>query len=181
MQGREITVGVAGGIACYKAAALVSLLVQAGAQVSVVMTAAARNFIGAATFAALSGRSVATDVFDPAHPLGAHIQLAERSELLCVAPATANFLAKAAQGIADDLLSTLYLSVRGPIIVAPAMSCDMWEKPAVQRNVTQLRADGVEFIGPDEGWLSCRKKGFGRMASPEQIAAAVEKHLWPAS
>ena len=98
-------------------------------------------------------------VFDePGHPLGAHIELAEKGQLLVVAPATANFMAKAAQGLADDLLSTLYLSFTRPVLIAPAMNCDMWEKPAVQRNVQQLRADGVHFVDPEEGWLSCRKR-----------------------
>src|SRR5580700_2825583 len=115
MTGREIVIGVSGGIAAYKTAALVSQLVQAGAGVSVVMTAGAGQFVGPATFAALSGRSVLERVFDEAeHPLGAHIELAQRGELLCIAPATANLLAKAAYGLADDLLSTLILSFTGP-------------------------------------------------------------------
>ena len=174
MKGRELIVGVSGGIAAYKTAALVSQLVQAGAGVSVVMTAAARQFIGAATFAALTGRPVLEKVFDePHHPLGAHIELAERAELLCVAPATANFLAKAAHGQGDDLLSTLFLSFTGPVLLAPAMNCDMWEKPALQRNVHQLRADGLHIVDPEEGWLSCRKRGVGRMADPEKIRAAI--------
>src|SRR3954453_17001976 len=132
----EIVVGVTGGIAAFKTAALVSQLVQGGAGVSVVMTAAAERFIGAATFAALTGRAVARDVFDEAHfPLGAHIALAEQAELLVVAPASADFLAKAAHGGADDLLTTLYLAFRGPVLIAPAMNTAMWEKAAVQRNI----------------------------------------------
>ncbi len=178
MQGRELIIGVSGGIAAYKTAALVSRLVQAGAGVSVVMTAAAREFVGPATFAALSGRAVLQRSFDDAaHPLGPHIDLAERAELLCIAPATANVLAKAAGGMADDLLSTLLLSFTGPVLLAPAMNSEMWEKPAVQRNVTQLQADGVHFVGPDEGWLSCRRKGTGRMAQPEAIYAAISELL----
>ena len=174
LAGRELIVGVAGGVAAYKSAALVSRLVQEGAGVSVVMTRAAEAFIGRATFAALTARPVATEVFDEtAFPLGAHIELAEQAELLCVAPATANFLAKAAGGLADDLLSTLYLSFGGLVLAAPAMNCDMWEKPAVQRNVEQLRADGATIVGPDEGWLSCRKRGAGRMASPEEIHKTI--------
>ena len=139
------------------------------------MTPSAQKFIGAATFAALTGKSVVTETFDPQFPLGAHIELARDLDLLCVAPATANFLAKAANGISDDLLSTLYLCFTGPIIVAPAMNCEMWEKPAVARNVKQLRDDGVQIIDPKEGWLSCRTKGMGRMASPEEIAEAITK------
>ncbi len=178
MSGREILVGVSGGIAAYKTAALVSQLVQAGYGVSVVMTQAAQQFVGRATFVTLTGRPVATETFDEVHyPLGAHIVLAERAELFCVAPATANFLAKAAQGLADDLLSTMYLAFPGKVLVAPAMNCDMWAKPAVQRNVQQLRSDGVVMVDPDEGWLSCRKIGAGRMAAPERIMAAIQSEL----
>jgi phosphopantothenoylcysteine decarboxylase len=177
MTGRELVIGVTGGVAAYKTAALVSQLVQAGAGVSVVMTESAGRFIGPATFEALTGRRVHSGVFDEAHPLGAHIDLAERAELLCVAPATANFLAKAACGLADDLLSTLVLSFQGKILVAPAMNCEMWAKAAVQRNVEQLRRDGVGIIDPEEGWLSCRKRGAGRMAAPETIRAAIAEQL----
>ncbi len=171
-------VGVSGGIAAFKTAALVSQLVQAGAKVSVVMTAAAQEFVGPATFEALTARPVYTQVFGNAEfPLGAHIGLAERAELFCVAPATANFLAKAAGGLADDLLSTLLLSFSGKVLLAPAMNCQMWEKPAVQRNVAQLRSDGLTIIDPEEGWLSCRTVGAGRMASPERIRAVIEETL----
>lgn len=173
MKNREIVVGVSGGVACYKSAAMVSQLVQDDARVTVVMTTAARHFVGEATFAALTGRPVATELFDSAYPLGAHIELAERAELFCVAPATASFLAKAAHGLADDLLSTLYLSFTKPVLIAPAMNCEMWEKPSVQRNLGQLQRDGVAVVGPEEGWLSCRRRGMGRMASPEQIVAAT--------
>ena len=177
MQGREIIIGVTGGIAAYKTAGLVSKLVQQGAGVSVVLTGAAQEFIGAASFAALTGRPVHTHVFDPQEPLGAHITLASRANLLCVAPATANFLASAACGLANDLLSTLYLAFTGPVILAPAMNCEMWQHPAVQRNVVQLKADGVLFVDPEEGWLSCRTRGVGRMADPEKILAAVQQTL----
>ena len=178
MNGREVVIGVTGGIAAYKTAALVSRLVQAGAGVSVVMTKAATQFVGPTTFAALTGRAVGTDLFVSAeYHLGQHIALADRADLLCVAPATANFLAKAAQGIADDLLSTLYLAFRGPVLLAPAMNSAMWEKPAVQRNVQQLGADGVYFVGPDAGWLSCRATGAGRMSEPEAIFAAIAERL----
>jgi phosphopantothenoylcysteine decarboxylase/phosphopantothenate--cysteine ligase len=175
---RELVVGVTGGIAAYKTAALVSQLVQGGARVSVVMTPAARHFVGPQTFAALTGRPVATEVFEPGPcPLGPHIELAERGELLCVAPATANFLGQAAHGLAHDLLSTLYLCFPGPVLMAPAMNCQMWSQPSVQRNVAQLRDDGVILVGPNEGWLSCRHRGAGRMAEPVQIADAIEKTL----
>ncbi|MBP85797.1 MAG: phosphopantothenoylcysteine decarboxylase [Planctomycetaceae bacterium] len=178
MNGREILIGVTGGIAAYKTAALVSKLVQAGANVSVAMTPASQQFIGKATFAALTGRRVATEVFDDSsHPLGAHISLAERADLFCIAPATANFMAKAAHGSADDLLSTLYLAFPGTTIIAPSMNCDMWEKPTVQRNLQQLRDDGVKIVDTEEGWLSCRKKGLGRMADPETILQAIRHEL----
>ncbi|MEX2113645.1 MAG: flavoprotein [Pirellulales bacterium] len=178
MIAREVIVGISGGIAAYKTAGLVSQLVQAGAGVSVVLTASAREFIGPATFAALTGRPVYEHVFDNQRlPLGAHIELAERANLLCIAPATANVLAKAAQGMADDLLSTLLLSFTGPVLMAPAMNCEMWDKPSVQRNVAQLRQDGVHFVDPEEGWLSCRTRGIGRMAAPEKILAAIEQLL----
>jgi len=174
----EIVVGVTGGIAAYKTAALVSQLVQGGAGVTVVMTAAGERFIGAATFAALTGRPVAREIFDEAQfPLGAHIALAERGELLVVAPASADFLAKAAHGQADDLLSTLYLAFGKPVLMAPAMNTAMWEQPAVQRNVAQLRADGVQFVDPESGWLSCRQVGAGRMAAPETILAQINDLL----
>lgn len=172
---REIVVGVTGGIAAYKSAALVSKLVQNGAGVRVVMTRAAKKFIGPATFEALTGRPVATRMFgDRDHPLGAHIDLAG-ADLLCVAPATANFMARAALGLADDLLGTLYLAFKGPVLMAPAMNDQMWRRPAVQRNVAQLQADGVRMVGPGEGWLSCRTTSVGRMAEPDEIFAAIEK------
>lgn len=178
MKNREIVIGITGGIAAYKSAALVSQLVQLGAGVSVAMTDAARQFVGEATLTALTGRPVARGVFDSSQfPLGAHITLAERAELLCVAPATADFLGKAAHGIADDLLSTLYLSFQGPILVAPAMNPDMWAKPVVQRNVRQLEQDGAIIISPDEGWLSCRRSGPGRMAEPDRIREVIQTRL----
>ncbi len=177
MKDRELVIGVTGGVACFKTASLVSQLAKLGARITVVMTPAAEKFVGAATFAALSGRSVVTDIFDPHYPLGAHIELAEKAELLCIAPATADFMAKAAQGFADDLLSTLYLAFAKPVLMAPAMNSTMWEHPAVQRNVAQLKADGVQMIGPDDGWLACRQVGSGRMSSPDDLLAAIGERL----
>lgn len=174
---REIIVGVTGGVAAYKSAMLVSRLVQTGLGVTVVTTPAAEKFIGPAALAALSGRPVARELFDPAFPLGAHISLAERGELLVIAPASADFMAKAALGLADDLLSTLYLAFTGPVLMAPAMNTAMWNHVAVQRNVQRLRDDGVQFIDPEAGWLSCRQQGAGRMAAWESIAAAVQTRL----
>ncbi len=173
----EIIIGVTGGIAAYKTAALVSSLVQHGHDVTVVMTRAARKFIGPATFRALTGRPVVTNPFDAHYPLGTHIELADRAQLLCVAPASADFLAKAASGLADDLLTTLLLAFTGPILLAPAMNAAMWEKPAVQRNVATLQSDGYHFVGPQEGWQSCRRSGVGRMTEPAEIEAAIEQLL----
>jgi phosphopantothenoylcysteine decarboxylase len=178
MNGHEIVVGVSGGIAAFKTAQIVSQLVQSGIDVTVVMTAAAERFVGAATFAALTRRPVATQLFDDKQfPLGAHIEIARRASLLVVAPATADFLGKAANGLADDLLSTLYLAFMGPVFMAPAMNSEMWSKAAVQRNFQRLREDGVRMIDPEEGWLSCRTQGVGRMANPETIMATVVEAL----
>jgi len=175
MNGRELLIGVSGGISAYKTATLVSRLVQAGAGVSVVMTRSATQLVGPDTFKALTRRPVALELFGAgAHP---HIELAEKADLFCVAPATANVLAKAAVGLADDLLSTVLLSFDGPIVMAPAMNSHMWEKPAVMRNVEQLRADGVALVGPEEGYLSCGTRGPGRMASPEVIFNTIEQQL----
>ncbi|MFZ5833164.1 MAG: flavoprotein [Planctomycetota bacterium] len=179
MKGREILIGVTGGIAAYKTAALVSRLVQAGAGVQVVMTRAATQLVGPRTFQALTGRPVRLEVFGHgAHP---HIELAQAADVLCVAPATANLLAKAACGLADDLLSTVLLSFDGPMILAPAMNSEMWKKPPVQRNLCQLRDDGFIIADPEEGYLSCGMQGAGRMASPEVlfdlIATQLERRL----
>ena len=174
---QEIVVGVSGGIAAYKAAALVSSLVQSDYGVTVVMTRAARRFIGPATFRALTGRPVCTNTFDSRYPLGAHIELARQADLLCIAPASADMLAKAAQGLADDLLSTLLLCFKEPVLMAPAMNKEMWENAAVQRNFEQVQADGVITVGPQAGWLSCREQGMGRMADPEEIKAAIVSQL----
>lgn len=178
MKGREILLGVTGGIAAYKAADLCSKLVQAGGLVSVVMTQSAGQFIGATTFEALTGRPVYTGSFDPVeHFRGEHIGLAQRAELFVVAPATAHFLAQAAGGFAGDLLSTLVLTATCPLLLAPAMNCEMWDKKSVQRNVAQLREDGVNFVAPGSGWLSCGQVGAGRMAEPAEIIMAITKLL----
>ena len=177
MNGRRLLIGVSGGIAAYKTAAVVSQLAQGGANVSVILTSSAKEFIGEATFAALTGNPVASRLFDPRYPLGAHIELAQSAELLCIAPATAGTLAKMAQGTCDDLLSTTYTCFSGPVLAAPAMNKQMWEHPAVQRNVAQLRVDGVHLIDPEEGWLSCRDSGVGRMADPERILESIKTAL----
>lgn len=176
MNGREILLGVTGGIAAYKSADLCSKLVQAGSSVSVVMTEAAGQFIGATTFEALTGRPVYSAAFRPVeHFRGEHIGLSQRAELFVIAPATAHFLAQAAGGFAGDLLSTLVLTATCPLLLAPAMNREMWGKKAVQRNVELLRADGVHFVEPGSGWLSCGQVGAGRMAEPAEIVSAIER------
>ncbi len=178
MATREILLGVTGGIAAYKSAELCSRLVQGGASVSVVMTRAALKFMGETTFEALTNRPVHTRRFQPReHSRGEHIGLARRASLLVVAPATAATLARFAHGMADDLLSTLYLAFTGPVLVAPAMNCEMWAKPAVQRNVRQLRDDGVHIVEPGVGWLSCGVQGAGRMAEPDEILRRIDELL----
>ncbi len=173
MHSREILIGVTGGIAAYKTADLVSQLVQAGARVSVVMTKAAQEFIGAATFEALTGRPVYVSIFAPQeHHQGEHIGLARRAELYVIAPASADCLHKLAHGSADDLVSLLALTTTCPILVAPAMNNEMWIKHSVQRNIEQVKADGLHTIGPADGWLSCGATGPGRMTEPVEIAAA---------
>lgn len=175
---REILLGVTGGIAAYKAADLCSKLVQQGANVSVIMTASAERFIGATTFEALTNRPVNSDPFEAnEHFRGEHIGLAQRAEAVIVAPATASSVARFAHGLADDLLSTTLLVTTAPCFVAPAMNCDMWAKPAVQRNVRQLIEDGMQLIDPEEGWLSCGQIGAGRMAAPETILKTLQQHF----
>ena len=172
---REILLGVSGGVAAYKAADLCSKLVQQGAKVSVVMTESAHQFIGARTFEALTRRPVYSNAFEAKeHFQGEHIGLAQRADLCVIAPATAQTIARLAHGMADDLLSTSMLVTTAPVLIAPAMNCDMWSKPAVQRNVAQLQDDGYHFVGPDEGWLSCGQVGAGRMSEPATILKALE-------
>jgi phosphopantothenoylcysteine decarboxylase len=174
MKNREILLGVCGGIAAYKVADLVSKLVQSGAGVSVAMTAAATKFVGPTTFEALTGRPVHLDLFEPKeHPLGEHIGLARRAEIYVIAPATASIIADVSQGHAGDLVSTLALTVTCPVLVVPSMNNEMWAKPPVQRNVLQLRADGVAVMDPQEGWLSCGVIGAGRMAEPAAILGRI--------
>ena len=177
-QNREILIGVTGGIAAYKTADLASKLVQAGASVTVAMTESAKKFIGPTTFEALTNRPVYENMFEPVeHPQGEHIGLARRADLYLIAPATANFLAKAAHGHANNLVSTLVLTVTCPVFVAPAMNTEMWNKPSVQRNLRQLKEDGLNFIEPGSGWLSCGQVGAGRMAEPADILEQLRLHF----
>jgi phosphopantothenoylcysteine decarboxylase/phosphopantothenate--cysteine ligase len=178
LENREILLGVSGGIASYKSADLASKLVQAGAAVTVVMTESAERFIGPTTFEALTNRPVYRHMFSPKeHFQGEHIGLARRAELMVVAPATANYLAKAALGLADDLLSTLALTITCPLLLAPAMNTEMWTKASVQRNVRLLLDDGVEIIQPESGWLSCGQVGEGRMSDPLNILHKIQELL----
>lgn len=176
----KIALGVTGGVAAYKAAELVRRLQQEKLDVQVVMTRAAREFITPLTFAALTGNKVITEMFgaeDAAAPnvesAIEHIAVAQRIDLLLVAPATADILAKFAHGIAGDFLSTLYLATKAPVIVAPAMNVNMWEHPATQENLATLRARGVHVVDPDEGYLACGMTGAGRLAATETIARKV--------
>jgi phosphopantothenoylcysteine decarboxylase/phosphopantothenate--cysteine ligase len=169
-QGKRIVLGVTGGVAAYKAAELVRLLVKAGAEVDVALTAAGAQFVGAATFQALTGRRVWQALWDERMDNGmAHIDLSRGAAALMVAPATADFIAKLAHGFADDLLSTLCLARDCPLLVAPAMNRQMWENPATQRNVAQLRADGIKVLGPAHGDQACGEVGDGRMLEAAEL------------
>lgn len=169
----NIILAVTGCIAAYKSAIILRLLQQAGAEVFPVMTRSACAFLGPKTLEALSGHPVVTELFPPQNPEIEHITLARRSELLLVAPATANILAKFAAGIADDFLSTLYLSTTTPVLVAPAMNVEMWRHPATVRNLAVLRDRGVEVVEPGAGYQACGEVGEGRLANPESVVAAA--------
>jgi phosphopantothenoylcysteine decarboxylase/phosphopantothenate--cysteine ligase len=177
---RRLLLGVTGGIAAYKAAELARLLQKNNVQARVAMTEAATHFVGTATFQALTGSPVVTDLWDPAFPNNmAHIELSRGMDAILVAPASADFLAKLAHGIADDLLSTTCLARNCPLLVAPAMNREMWDNPATQRNVAQLRADGIAILGPAAGDQACGEVGMGRMMEPEDILHAVLAFLSP--
>jgi phosphopantothenoylcysteine decarboxylase/phosphopantothenate--cysteine ligase len=180
LAGKRILLGITGGIAAYKAAELTRLLVKAGADVRVVMTASACRFITPTTLQALSGNPAYTDMWDPSVPNNmAHIELSRDRDLVLVAPATTDFLAKVALGLGDDLLSTLCLARECPLAVAPAMNRQMWEHAATQRNVAILRADGVAILGPDAGDQACGETGMGRMSEPPALVAEVIALLGP--
>ena len=175
----RVALGISGGVAAYKAAELVRRLQQEGLEVQVIMTRNAQEFITPLTFAALTGQKVITEMFggEAATPnvesAIEHIAVAQRIDLLVVAPATANIIAKLARGVADDFLTTLYLATTAPVIIAPAMNVNMWEHAATRENVEMLRARGVHVVSPDEGYLACGMTGAGRLASVEAIAQAV--------
>ncbi len=178
MKGRRILLGVTGGIAAYKAADLCSKLVQAGAEVAVVMTDSAQHFVAPLTFETLSRRKVYTGMWDPDLEFNpTHIALADWAELVVVAPATANIIAKLAHGIGDDLLSTVLLSVNAPVLVAPAMNKRMWENRVVQDNVRRLKELGHQVVEPGEGYLACGAVGVGRLAEVPDLMIAISERL----
>src|SRR5512133_1231021 len=174
----KVLLGVGGGIAAYKAAELVRLLMQDGHEVQVIQTKAAEEFVRPLTFAALTGRKVLTDLFAIEAAIE-HISVAQEHEVLVVAPATADLMAKLAHGLADDFLSTLYLAFTGKVILAPAMNVNMWQHPATQANLETLRRRGHRIVEPGAGYLACGMTGPGRLADPETIAAAIEKVAHP--
>ncbi|WP_025851443.1 bifunctional phosphopantothenoylcysteine decarboxylase/phosphopantothenate--cysteine ligase CoaBC [Paenibacillus ehimensis] len=176
LNGKTVLLGVSGGIAAYKAAAVCSKLAQAGADVRVIMTESATKFVAPLTFQTLSRHDVIVDTFDEKDAsVVSHIDLADRADLVVIAPATANVIGKIALGLADDMLSTTLLATTAPILVAPAMNVHMYAHPAVQANMLKLAERGVRFIEPGTGQLACGYVGKGRLAEPEEIVAAVER------
>lgn len=176
---KRIVLGLTGGIAAYKAAELARLLIKQGIEVQAAMTEAACHFITPATLQALTGKPVLTSQWHDADNGMAHINLSRAAAAIVIAPATADFIAKLAHGLADDLLSTLCLARNCPLLVAPAMNRQMWEHPATQRNIAQLRADGVIILGPDSGVQACGEEGMGRMQEAEQLAQDILASLQP--
>ncbi|MEW6659046.1 MAG: bifunctional phosphopantothenoylcysteine decarboxylase/phosphopantothenate--cysteine ligase CoaBC [Thermodesulfobacteriota bacterium] len=177
--GKRILLGVSGGIAAYKAAELARRLVAAGAKVKVVMTRAAQEFITPLTFQALTGEKVAAAMFGPGSEPLEHVALGQETDALVLAPATANLLGKMAAGIGDDLLTTILLAATKPILVCPAMNCEMWAHPAVQENVARLQARGLTVLEPEAGELACGATGYGRLPEPETILEALAKLVSP--
>ena len=182
LAGKKIVLGLTGGIACYKAAEFARALVKAGASVQVVMTEAARHFITPVTMQALSGHTVYTDQWDSriANNM-AHIDLTRDADAIIIAPCSADFMRKLVHGAADDLLSTLCLARphEVPLLVAPAMNVEMWDKPATQRNVAQLKSDGINLLGPAAGDQACGETGLGRMLEPEQLLELLTGFFQP--
>ncbi|HEY7389888.1 MAG TPA: bifunctional phosphopantothenoylcysteine decarboxylase/phosphopantothenate--cysteine ligase CoaBC [Bryobacteraceae bacterium] len=170
----RVVLGVGGGIAAYKAAELARLLMERGHAVQVIMTRAAEEFVRPLTFAALTAKPVLDDLFAIESAIE-HVTVAQESDLLAIAPATADLMAKLAGGLADDFLSTLYLAFTGPVVIAPAMNVNMWQHPATQANVEKLVARGHVIVRPGEGWLACGMVGAGRLAKPDDIVDAIER------
>ena len=175
LDNKRILLIISGGIAAYKSLDLIRQLRKAGAWVTPVMTGSAREFVTPLSVSALAEEKVYQDLFDLTDEAEmGHIELSRSADLIVVAPATANLMAKMAQGIADDLASTLLLATDTQVLVAPAMNVRMWDHPATQRNIATLRADGVSFVGPNEGEMACGEFGPGRMSEPREIVAAIE-------
>lgn len=177
---KKIVLGITGGVAAYKAAELTRLLLKAGAQVQVVMTEGAQQFITPVTMQALSGQPVFTSMWDGGVPNGMpHIELSRNADAIVIAPASADFMAKLLHGRADDLLAALCLARDCPLLMAPAMNKQMWENPATQRNVAQLIKDGITLLGPDSGTQACGETGMGRMLEPEDLLAHINRFFTP--
>ena len=180
LSGKRIVLGISGGIACYKSAELVRRLMDHGAQVDVVMTESAKAFVTSTTFQALSGNPVHSNLWDnQADNSMAHIQLTRQADMVLIAPATTNVIAKLANGICDDLLTTLCMASPIPIMVAPAMNKEMWRSPANARNIRQLVEDGVQVWGPAQGIQACGETGEGRMLEPNELVSRVRAHFQP--
>lgn len=178
LEGKKILLGVSGGIAAYKACELLRRLTERGAEVHVILTSSAQQFVTALTFQALSQQPVHTDLFNLTEESEmSHIKLADEADLLLIAPATADLIAKLAHGMANDLLTTVALVTRAPVFFAPSMNVNMWEKEVVQDNVQALLKRGYKMVEPTAGYLACGWEGKGRLAEPEAILAAVEKHF----
>lgn len=174
LKNKKVLLGIGGGIAVYRVAELARLLIRQGAKVRCVMTAAAAQFVSPLTFEALTGEQAYRELFDlTAEREMGHIQLARWADVLLVAPATADLIAKLAHGIADDLLSTLLRARRGPVLIAPAMNVTMWKSPAVRRNLGRLEKDGLAIVGPEEGELACGEEGMGRLSEPDTLIEAI--------
>ncbi len=178
ISGSKILLGVTGGVSAYKSCYLASLLVREGACLEVVMTEASLKFVGKASFSALTGKDVHTDIFGRVEGVNAlHIHLAEWADVIVVAPATANTISKFACGLGDNLLVSTILAARCPILLAPAMNVNMWNNRFVRSNVSRLKEAGFNFVGPGEGRLACGSEGSGRMAEPEEILKAIDDLL----
>ena len=178
LAGYQVVVALTGGIACYKVCHVVSALVQRGAGVTAAMTDSATKLLGANTLQALTGRAVLTSLWSTEYAYDPqHIRLTREADLFIIAPATANIIGKLANGICDDLVSTIAIAADCPVLLAPAMNDRMWAHPAVQANVVRLREFGYHLVGPAEGWLACRSAGPGRMVESEEILTAAGKLL----
>ncbi|MGI6037886.1 MAG: bifunctional phosphopantothenoylcysteine decarboxylase/phosphopantothenate--cysteine ligase CoaBC [Limnochordia bacterium] len=180
MQGKNVVLGITGGIAAYKGADLASRLIKLGAQVQVIMTRSATEFIGPATLREITGHHVITDMFEPPRQMNVqHISLARWAHIFIIAPATANIIGKFANGIADDMLSTTLLATEAPILIAPAMNSRMYNNPIVQGNIRRLKELGCHFVGPAAGYLACGEEGIGRMVEPAEIIERAQGILAP--